>query len=116
MELYFKIFSGLPWYLFRPDTTDEVLVEGRGTYGNDDYSVVSVLPNNRMAAIYIPTSRTLKVNVGKINGTNIRALWINPQTNKRFIGGYFKPQGIRELTPPTLDEDWLLLLGNVGRK
>ena len=21
MELYFKIFSGLPWYLFRPDTT-----------------------------------------------------------------------------------------------
>ncbi|AYQ32443.1 DUF4038 domain-containing protein [Runella sp. SP2] len=116
MELYYKIFSGLPWYLFRPDTTDEVLVEGRGTYGNDDYSVVSVLPNNRMAAIYIPTSRTLKVNVGKINGTNIRALWINPQTNKRFIGGYFKPQGIRELTPPTLDEDWLLLLGNVGRK
>jgi len=116
MELYFKIFNNLPWYLFRPDSTDEILVEGRGTIGNDDYGVVSVLPNNRMAAIYLPTSRTVKVNVGKINGTNIRALWINPQTNKRFIGGYFKPQGIRELTPPTLDEDWLLLVGNVGRK
>lgn len=116
MNLFYKIMNGLPWYLSRPDTTSQLLVEGRGTYGSDDYGVVSVLPNNRMAMIYLPSSRTVKVDVGKINGSNIRALWISPRTNNRFIGGYFKPQGIRELTPPTLDDDWLLLLGNVGRK
>jgi hypothetical protein len=116
ISLFYKIFSALPWYLFRPDTSNDILVEGRGAYGSDDYGVVSVLPNNRMAAIYLPTSRTVKVNVGKINGSSIRALWINPRTNKRWIGGYFKPQGIRELTPPNLNEDWLLLVGNVGRK
>ncbi|NBB20457.1 DUF4038 domain-containing protein [Runella sp. CRIBMP] len=116
MNLFQKIMNGLPWYLFRPDTTSNLLVEGRGTYGSDDYGVVSILPNNRMAMIYLPSSRTIKVNVEKINGSNIRALWISPRTNNRFIGGYFKPQGVRELIPPTLDEDWLLLLGNVGRK
>ena len=116
MGLFHKIFNGLPWYLFRPDTSGELLVEGRGTYGSDDYGVVSVLPNSRMAMIYLPGSRTIKVNVEKIKGSNIRALWISPRTNQRFIGGYFKPQGVRELTPPSLDDDWLLLLGNVGRK
>ncbi|MFN4144578.1 MAG: DUF4038 domain-containing protein [Runella sp.] len=116
IRLFFKIFSHLPWYLFRPDTTSELLIEGRGTFGSDEYSTVALLPNRRMAAIYLPTSRTVKVDVEKINGTNIRALWINPRTNKRWIGGYFKPKGTRELTPPMLDGDWLLLLGNVGRK
>lgn len=114
--LFYKIFNGLPWYLFRADTSNEILMEGRGTLGSEDYSTVAVLPNYRMAVIYLPTSRTIKINVEKINGSNIRALWINPRTNKRWIGGYFKPQGNRELTPPTLDEDWLLLVGNVGRK
>lgn len=116
VSLFYKIFSGLPWYLFRPDASNDILVEGRGAYGSDDYGTVAVLPNYRMAAIYLPTSRTVKINVEKINGSNIRALWISPRTNKRWIGGYFKPQGVRELTPPTLDEDWLLLVGNVGRK
>ena len=116
MSLFQKIFNGLPWYLFRPDTTNDLLVEGRGTYGNDDYGVVTVMSNYRMAMIYLPTARTIKVNVEKIKGSNIRALWISPSTNKRFIGGYFKPEGTRELIPPSLDEDWLLLLGNVGRK
>jgi hypothetical protein len=116
VSLFYKIFSGLPWYLFRPDASNEILVEGRGAYGSNDYGSVSVLPNYRMAAIYLPTSRTVKINVEKIKGSNIRALWISPRTNKRWIGGYFKPKGVRELTPPTLNEDWLLLVGNVGRK
>ncbi|MFN8345258.1 MAG: DUF4038 domain-containing protein [Spirosomataceae bacterium] len=116
VSLFYKIFSGLPWYLLRPDATDGILTEGRGAFGSEDYGAVAVLPNNRMAVIYLPTSRTVKVNVEKINGTSIRALWISPRTNKRWIGGYFKPQGVRELTPPTLEDDWLLLLGNVGRK
>lgn len=66
MNLFQKIMNGLPWYLFRPDTTSNLLVEGRGTYGSDDYGVVSILPNNRMAMIYLPSSRTIKVNVEKL--------------------------------------------------
>jgi len=116
MGIFYKIFSGLPWYIFRPDISNDILLEGRGVIGGDDYATVAVIPNHRMAAIYLPTGRTVRVNIEKIKGSNIRALWINPRTNKRWIGGYFKPQGSRELTPPTLDEDWLLLVGNVGRK
>lgn len=116
MTYFSKIMGALPWYLFKADTTSQVLVEGRGKFGGDDYATVGVLPNYRMAAIYLPTGRSIQVNVEKINGTSIRALWISPRTNKRWIGGYFKPKGTRELIPPTLDDDWLLLLGNVGRK
>lgn len=114
--LFYKIMGGLPWYLFRPDTSDDLLVEGRGAYSSDDYAVVSRLSNNRLAMIYLPTSRTVRINVEKIKGSSIRALWINPRNNKRYLGGFFKPKGTRELTPPSLDEDWILLVGNAGKK
>ena len=116
MAFLHHIFSRLPWELLRPDLKNEILVEGQGIYGSDDYAPVAVLPNNRMAAIYLPVGRTIRVDVGKIKGSSIRALWINPSTDKRWIGGYFKPTGVRELTPPSLGNDWVLLLGNVGKK
>jgi hypothetical protein len=116
ISLFYKIMSGLPWYLLRPDTSDDFLVEGRGAYGSDDYAVVSKLANNRLAVIYLPTSRTVRINVEKIKGSSIRAVWINPRNNRRYLGGFFKPKGTRELTPPSLDEDWILLVGNAGKK
>jgi Protein of unknown function (DUF4038)/Putative collagen-binding domain of a collagenase len=116
MALFHRIFTRLPWELLRPETKNELIVEGQGTYGSDDYAPVAMLPNNRMAVVYFPTGRTVKIDVSKIKGSSIRALWINPSTDKRWIGGYFKPKGTRELTPPTLGNDWVLLLGNVGKK
>jgi len=116
MAFFHHIFSRLPWELLRPDTTNEILVAGQGTYGSDDYAPVALLPNNRMAVIYLPVGRSIRVDVGKIKGSSIRALWIDPSTDKRWIGGYFKPSGVRDITPPSLGNDWLLLLGNVGKK
>jgi hypothetical protein len=116
MSRFYKIFRGLPWELLRPETSGELITEGQGIYQNDDYSPVAILPNYRLAVMYLPVGHPVKVNMAKMKGSNLRVLWINPKTNQRWAGGYFKPRAIRELIPPTLSDDWVLLIGNVGKK
>jgi hypothetical protein len=116
MSRFYKIFSGLPWELLRPETSGELVVSGQGTYGEDDYSPVAVLPNYRLAMMYLPVGHPVKINMAQMKGSNLRVLWINPKTNQRWAGGYFKPRAVRELIPPTLSDDWILLIGNVGKK
>ncbi|TAF95703.1 MAG: DUF4038 domain-containing protein [Cytophagia bacterium] len=116
MAFFHRIFTRLPWELLRPELKNELIVAGQGTYGSDDYAPVATLPNSRLAVVYLPVGRTIQIDASKIKGSSIRALWINPSTDKRWIGGYFKPTGIRDLTPPSLGNDWILLLGNVGKK
>ncbi len=116
MAHFYQIMSGLPWEVLRPDINNELIADGQGVYGSEDYVTAAALPNFRMALIYLPVGRPIKINAERMKGSNLRAIWINPKNNKRWIGGYFKPKGIRELTPPTLREDWLLLIGNIGKK
>lgn len=116
MAHFHKIMLGLPWEYLRPELSDNLIVEGQSIYGSEDYISVGVLPNHRMTLMYLPSGRPLKIDMEKLKGSNLRAVWINPRNNKRWIGGYFKPKGIKELTPPTLREDWLLLIGNIGKK
>lgn len=116
MANFYKIISGLPWEFFKPLLSDDFILEGQAIYGSEDYITVAMLPNNRMSLMYLPSGKPIKVNLDKFKGTSLRAIWINPKNNKRWIGGYFKPKGIKELTPPTLKEDWLLLIGNIGKR
>ncbi len=116
MSRFYKIFSGLPWELLRPETSGELIVSGQGTYGEDDYSPIAVLPNYRLAIMYLPVGHPVRINMAKMKGSNLRVLWINPKTNQRWAGGYLKPRAVRELIPPTLSDDWILLIGNVGKK
>ncbi len=116
MSRFYKILNGLPWELLRPETSGELVVSGQNNIDNNDYSPVAVLPNYRLALMYMPVGHPVKIDMAKMKGSNLRVLWINPKTNQRWAGGYFKPRAIRELIPPTLSDDWILLIGNVGKK
>ncbi len=116
MSRFYKIFNGLPWELLQPETSGELVVSGQGNIGDDDYSPMAVLPNYRLALMYMPVGHPVKIDMAKMKGSNLRVLWINPKTNQRWAGGYFKPRAVRVLIPPTLSDDWILLIGNVGKK
>ncbi len=116
MSRFYKIFNGLPWELLRPEKSGELIISGQGIYGETDYSPVAVLPNYRLALMYMPIGHPVKIDMTKMKGSNLRVLWINPKTNQRWAGGYLKPRAVRELIPPTLSDDWILLIGNVGKK
>jgi Protein of unknown function (DUF4038)/Putative collagen-binding domain of a collagenase len=116
MAHFFRIFTEMPWELLQPDVENKLVLEGRGVYGADDYAAVATLPNRRMAVVYLPTGRKVKMNVELLKGSTLRATWISPRSGKRWLDSSFKGIGVRTFTPPTTDDDWILIVGNVGQK
>jgi Protein of unknown function (DUF4038)/Putative collagen-binding domain of a collagenase len=116
MATFYRTVVTLPWELLRPDFDNNIIAEGRGTYTQNDYASVATLPNNKLAVIYLPNSRAIKINMNNLAGSILRAIWIRPRTGKKTVGGTFEANGIKELTPPDMTDDWLLLIGNIGRR
>ena len=51
------------WYEYVPDPDHAVLTQGAGDYASNDYGIVAVHPNGRSAMIYVPSPRTLEIDV-----------------------------------------------------
>jgi hypothetical protein len=63
---------------------------------------------------YIPTSRTITVQMNSLSGREAAAWWFNPRTGQVTEAGEFPTSGKREFTPP-FDGDWVLVLDDVAR-
>ena len=66
------------------------------------------------AMIYTPTGRALEIQLGKINGTKVKASWFNPRTGGVTRIGDYANQEWRTFEPPG-DGDWVLLLDNAAK-
>jgi hypothetical protein len=111
----------LQWWELRPDFQSQFLLSGRGAVA-DSGSMVDVLDNayataaisadNTVAMVYVPTARTITVDVDRLaEGTH--AFWIDPTD-----GGSRSVALARTFTSPGLnrdgDEDWLLLFSHTA--
>ena len=63
---------------------------------------------------YLPTTRTITIDMGKVSGTLAAAWWFNPRTGQPTSGGKFATTGKKQFTPPA-DGDWVLVLDDAGR-
>jgi hypothetical protein len=71
------------------------------------------------AFIYLPVTKTVKVNLDALSGKNVRAWWYNPRNGQAQRIGEFVRRGEREFTPPSgesQEEDWVLVLDEVGKR
>ncbi|MCX8157976.1 MAG: glycoside hydrolase family 140 protein [Verrucomicrobiae bacterium] len=72
------------------------------------------------AMAYTPTGRTLEIQMGKIPGERVRALWFDPRTGQYTELGEVDNQGRRLFDPPGEEQpgnDWVLVLeSSVNRK
>jgi Putative collagen-binding domain of a collagenase len=115
-------FSTLPWQDLVPDQDHSVLTAGLGNYGNlqtpvsiSDYATASKTPDGSYVVLYMPTVRTITVNMASLKGSAV-AKWFDP-TNGTYtsISGQALPnKGTQQFTPPGSnhdgDGDWVLLL------
>ena len=51
------------WYEYVPDPDHRVLTQGAGDFASNDYAIVAVHPNGRAAMIYVPSPRTLEIDL-----------------------------------------------------
>jgi chitodextrinase len=117
-----QLLRSLPWYLFVPDQNHSVLTAGYGTYSatgslhTNDYATAARASDGSTVMIYMPTRRTITVDMTKLSGSSVTARWFDP-TNGTFTtvnGSPFANSGSMQFTPPGTNAegsgDWVLLL------
>jgi hypothetical protein len=125
MQLSFmkNLFAPRKWYDLVPDETHTMVTDGYGTpapFGTgavttDTYATAARTPDGTLAIAYMPTTRTITVDMSKLSGP-ASARWYDPTTGEYIdvSGSPFANTGSRGFAPPGNnhdgDEDWVLVL------
>jgi hypothetical protein len=114
-----KFFAGKPWFRLVPDQHHRVVRAGYGTFAVDgaindnDYVTAASTPDGKLAIAYLPETRTITVDLGKLSGP-VLARWYDPTkgTSVPVSGSPFPNPGVMEFRPPGQngdgDGDWVL--------
>ena len=86
-------FNSFAWYNLVPDQTHSLLTAGYGTYSaaggdvaSNDYATAALSTDNGLAMLYVPTSRTLTVNLARWAARYFALVRHYHQTLRRFSG------------------------------
>lgn len=126
LGIWARFFSSLRWQDLVPDQDHKILTAGYGTFGNvdtrvseSDYATAASTPDGTTIVVYIPTVRTITVDMTQLGG-EARARWFDPSDGsyQDVADSSSANGGTREFTPPgqnhAADGDWVLLLQAAG--
>ena len=115
MMYWGRFFRSTRWFDLVPDQKHEVVTSGLGEFNGLDYLMAARTPDGGCVIAYIPTARTITVDMSKLSGPTARVTWMNPSTGTLQAGGQLPVVGMRRFTPPG-EGDWVLRLdGGRGR-
>jgi hypothetical protein len=108
------LFRSRPWYDFVPDQDHQVVVDGLGEFNGLDYVAAARTPDGGTVLAYMPSARTVTVDLPKVAGKSAKAWWFNPRGGDAQRAGEFPTAGRQHFTPPG-DGDWVLVLDDASR-
>ena len=114
MMYWGKLFRSRRWFDLVPDQKHEVVIAGLGEFLGNDYLAAGRTLDGTTVIAYMPTKRTIKVDMSKVSGAQAAAWWFDPSTGRVTSADTFPTSGIREFTP-LADGDWVLVLDDVSR-
>jgi len=109
-----ELFRSRAWYDLVPDQKHEVVTGGLGEFNGLDYLAAARTSDGSTVIAYMPTSRTIRVDMSKIADSQVKAWWFDPRTGKSSAVGGFPTTGARGFTPPA-EGDWVLVLDDAAR-
>ena len=112
-----SLLESRPWWKLVPDVQNVVAVEGHGVFATNDYAVTARADDGSFALSYLPTKRTLTIELARLSGPKVKAWWFNPRSGEATVIGEFANTGEREFTPPDYGEqlDWVLVLDDATK-
>lgn len=108
------LFSAIPWWTLQPDFNHGLLTAGRGR--GHDQAVAGRTRNGALAIVYIPTTRTVSVDLGQLAGPVVSARLYDPSSGQwtKLAGSPFATRGEHHFRPPKKNAagsgDWVLVL------
>ena len=109
-----SLLESRPWWKLVPDVNNTVAVEGRGTFATNDYAVTALADDGSFAFSYLPTKRTLTLDLTKLSGERVVATWFNPRTGESTPIGEFTDKQRHAFEPPD-DGDWVLVVDDAAK-
>ena len=111
-----NLITGLRWWLLEPDSDGALLVSGHGP--EQSRAVAARSMDGSFALVYIPSPRTLTLDLRRLAGSQVTASWYDP------AGGEWLPAtsspltaGLQRLTHARCNsggaEDWVLVLRDI---
>ena len=115
MQIWGQLFHSRSWYDLIPDQKHEVVKSGLGEFNGLDYLAAAKTPDGSTVIAYMPTSRTINVDMSKIAGSQNKAWWFDPRNGKAAAAGIFPASGTHEFPPPG-EGDWVLVLDDSAKQ
>lgn len=106
-----NFFKSRQFYNLIPDQSHTVMTAGYQS-GTTVASTARVADGSTIIS-YLPTQRTVTINMSQINGTAAQVWWYNPSTNTSTSAGTFPTSGSQNFTPPSAG-DWVLVIDNAA--
>jgi hypothetical protein len=110
-----RLFRSRPWYDLVPDKDHKVVTDGLGEFWGLDYLTAAASSDGGTVIAYMPTARTISVDLSKMARGKARAWWFNPRTGISVEAGTYATEGQRQFTPPS-DGDWVIVLDDASRQ
>ncbi|MEP7141413.1 MAG: DUF4038 domain-containing protein [Ferruginibacter sp.] len=104
----FRLFESRAWEKLAPDQTGDIILSGRGTFGELDYICAAGASDSSSYIMYIPKGRTFYLNIQKMTGKPMRMHWYDPRTGEAIKIGVAETREKFGVTPPS-EEDWVLV-------
>jgi hypothetical protein len=112
--VHLKAFTtSRPWYNLVPDQRHQIVTAGLGEFNGMDYLTAAATPDGKTLMAYMPTARTISVDLSKLSGSGLRAWWFNPRSGATQPGGEYPAAGVQQFTSPG-EGDWGLVIDDKG--
>jgi hypothetical protein len=100
VEYVGNLFRSRPWQLLVPKRQGELVAAGGGDSARDDGVQAALAQDGSFAMAFVPDSRTVAVELGRLSGQTVRAWWFDVTTGAASAIGEFPASGTKSFTSP----------------
>lgn len=88
-----------------------MITSGYGTWGSKDHVAGARTSDGNTIIAYMPSKRTITVNMSSIRGMKARCWWYNPSDGSATEIGVYPVSGSHNFAPRS-EGDWVLVIDN----
>jgi hypothetical protein len=106
-----RLFVSRPFHKLVPDQDHSVLTAGFES--DKTYATAARASDGSFVIAYIPTNRSVTIDLSKVSGPYARAWWFNPRTAVSTLINSYRTTISKIFTPPD-ENDWVLVIDNTS--